>query len=198
MATKGYAAPEVEHDLHPGPGAVSAGGGDAAALSGAVWDVAFYLVRAELQTAHELGEQLLTLAQRHKTRVSPGSPPCARDRPCSTWASLPLPATHLEQGIALYDPQQHRPALRHGEAPGVALPSLCGLDPVVLGYPDQALQRSQEALTLAQELAHPFSLAYGLCTCSLLCISCRREAQAVAGAGRGRHWPLATEQGFPL
>src|SRR4030095_11908635 len=29
-----------------------------------------------------------------------------------------------------------------------------------LGYPDQALQRSHEALTLAQELAHPLSLAY--------------------------------------
>jgi predicted ATPase len=31
-----------------------------------------------------------------------------------------------------------------------------------LGYPDQALQRGHEALTLAQELAHPFSLAYAL------------------------------------
>ena len=31
----------------------------------------------------------------------------------------------------------------------------------MLGYPDQALQRSQEALTLAQELSHPFSLALG-------------------------------------
>ena len=31
-----------------------------------------------------------------------------------------------------------------------------------LGYPDLALKRSQEALTLAQELAHPFSLAWAL------------------------------------
>ena len=35
-------------------------------------------------------------------------------------------------------------------------------DPVVLGYPDQALKRSQEALTLAQELSHPYSLAFAL------------------------------------
>ena len=28
-----------------------------------------------------------------------------------------------------------------------------------LGYPAQAMQRSQEALALAQELAHPYSLA---------------------------------------
>ena len=31
-----------------------------------------------------------------------------------------------------------------------------------LGYPDQALKRSQKALTLAQELAHPHSLAFAL------------------------------------
>jgi hypothetical protein len=29
----------------------------------------------------------------------------------------------------------------------------------VLGYPDQALAKSHEGLTLAQELSHPFSLA---------------------------------------
>jgi len=32
----------------------------------------------------------------------------------------------------------------------------------LLGYPDQALQRSHEALTLAQELVHPFSLTTAL------------------------------------
>ena len=40
-----------------------------------------------------------------------------------------------------------------------------------LGYPDQALQRSQEALTLVRELAHPFSLAYAqfFAACSISC-----------------------------
>jgi hypothetical protein len=31
-----------------------------------------------------------------------------------------------------------------------------------LGYPDQALQMGQQALTLAQDLSHPFSLAFAL------------------------------------
>ena len=35
------------------------------------------------------------------------------------------------------------------------MPVLCRLALWLLGYPDQALQRSHEALTLAQELAHP-------------------------------------------
>jgi hypothetical protein len=32
----------------------------------------------------------------------------------------------------------------------------------VLGYPDQALARSHEALTIAQERSHPFSVAMAL------------------------------------
>jgi hypothetical protein len=32
----------------------------------------------------------------------------------------------------------------------------------MLGYPNQALQRTHEALTLARELAHPFSLGNAL------------------------------------
>ena len=54
--------------------------------------------------------------------------------------------------------------------------SPCGLALWVLGYPDQALKRSHEALTLAQELSHPFSLAYALD--AALVHQFRREGQA--------------------
>ena len=43
--------------------------------------------------------------------------------------------------------------------PGCAASSYAALTLWYLGYPDQALKRSHEALTLAQELSHPFSLA---------------------------------------
>lgn len=64
---------------------------------------------------------------------------------------------HLEQGIALYDPQQHRSlAFRHGADPEV----ICRLYTAhflwFLGYPDQALKTSYEGLTLARDLAHPW------------------------------------------
>ena len=49
-----------------------------------------------------------------------------------------------------------------GQDPGVACQSYACLALWFLGYPDQALKRSQEALTLAQELSHPFSLAFAL------------------------------------
>ena len=68
---------------------------------------------------------------------------------------------HAEQGIALYDPLQHRVQVFHyGNDPGVGCRSFAALALWVLGYPDQAQQRSAEALAWAQELAHPFSLAF--------------------------------------
>jgi len=48
----------------------------------------------------------------------------------------------------------------------------------MLSYPDQALVRSHEALTLPEELSHPFSLGLALAF-ALWLHHCRREAQAV-------------------
>jgi predicted ATPase len=50
-----------------------------------------------------------------------------------------------------------------------------------LGYPDQALQRSHEALTLAREPAHPYSLGFALFFAAML-HQFRRE------------WPLTQER----
>ena len=85
---------------------------------------------------------------------------------------------HLEQGFALYDPQQHRAhALLYGQDPGVACLCWAAHVPWYLGYPDQALKRSYEALTLARELSHPYSLAYALVHAAWL-HQYRREGQA--------------------
>jgi predicted ATPase len=48
-----------------------------------------------------------------------------------------------------------------------------------LGYPDQALKRIQEALALARELGHPFSLVDVLCFGGCLFHAMRRDAQAL-------------------
>ena len=100
--------------------------------------------------------------------------------------------------MALYDPQQHR---SHGLSamgydPGVHVPLPmrpwpCGM----LGYPDQALQRSHEALTLAQELSHPFSLALALYFAAWL----HQLPPGVAGrpkSGQRQPWPSPPSRGF--
>jgi predicted ATPase len=64
----------------------------------------------------------------------------------------------------------------------------------LLGSPDQALHRSREALTLAQQLAHPFSLTFALLHGAMLHVA-RREGQATQEVSEVA-LTLATEQGF--
>ena len=197
IATKAYAAPEVGN-VYLRARELCEQVGDSPELFPTLYGLwSFYVARAEHRTAHELGEQLLQLAQSRRdsallveahyvlgyTLVYRGEPASAR--------------THLEQGTALYDPQLHRSlAFIYGFDPGVACLSAAAEDLWLLGYPEQALKRSDEAVTLAQNLSHPFSLAYALHHTSRL-HQLRREGQV--GQERSEAViALATEQGFPL
>jgi predicted ATPase len=65
-----------------------------------------------------------------------------------------------------------------------------------LGYPDQGLARSNETVTLAQQVAHPFSL--DLAWAALVwCHQSRREGRAAQECAEAA-LVLATEQGFPF
>ena len=82
-----------------------------------------------------------------------------------------------------------------GIEPGVFGLSCAALVLWHLGYPDQALQKSEAARTLAQELSHPFSLAAARVLAALL-HQLRRERPLT------QEWAeaaitLAREQGFP-
>jgi len=87
-------------------------------------------------------------------------------------------------------------ALRQGDAPGVG--GLAHAAPTLwcLGYPAQAVRWSQEALALAQGLAHPYSLAVTRFWAAYLHHR-RREAPA-AQAQAEALLTLATAQGFSL
>jgi len=65
----------------------------------------------------------------------------------------------------------------------------------LLGYSEQALARLHEALALAQELSHPFSLAFAWCVAAIVS-QCRRGALAVHEHAEATV-ALATAQGFP-
>jgi len=64
----------------------------------------------------------------------------------------------------------------------------------LLGYPDQALKRVQEAVILAQELSQPFSLCFALVYS--LTIHCLRGEGKTAQERAEILIPLSTEQGF--
>ena len=123
----------------------------------------FYLVRAQLQTAQELGEQLLSLAQRTQEVALVLEAHRALGTSLFYLGDLDLARTHLERALALYDPQEHHSlAFRSGQDPGVVCRGFVAWALGMLGYPDQALQRNRETFALPQELSHSFSLAYAL------------------------------------
>ena len=104
---------------------------------------------------------------------------------------------YTEQGIALYDAAKHGSlAVLYGEDPGVLCLCYGAAAQGYLGYPDRALKRIEEALTLAQELAHPHSLANALYWAAML-QQLRREGPGVQGRAEAL-LALCTEHGFPL
>ena len=164
MATKGWAASEVGK-AYTRARELCQQVGETSQLFPVLWGLwTFYDVRGEFQKSYELGEQLLSLAR------SVQDPALLLEAHVALGYTLHflgefIPAReHLEQGVALYDPQQHRAlaVLYGGADPGVYCLSGVALALWNLGYPAQALKRSQEALSLAQELSHPHSLAFAL------------------------------------
>jgi predicted ATPase len=155
----------------------------------------YHVVRAEYQTAHALGEQLLTLAQQAQDSAILLEAHRALGTTLFYLGAIASAHTHLTQGIALYDPQQHRAsAFLFGEDAGVVCHSRAAWTLWSLGYPDQGLVRSQAAVTLAQQITHPFSLGYAL-TIAAVFHQFRREVSAVQEHAEAAI-RLTREQGF--
>jgi predicted ATPase len=150
-----------------------------------------------LRTARELAEQLDWLVQR---TAAPTPRLEAHDTLGGILFYLGDYATarpHLEQVIAHTTlPAQRALALRQGVAPGVRCLTIAALTLWCLGYPAQAVQRSQEALALAQELGHAPSLALAQLFAAVL-YHRRREVPAVQIQAEAL-LTLATAQQFPL
>jgi predicted ATPase len=196
MAAKGQAAPEVGQ-AYARARELCRHVGETPQLFPVLFGLwRFYQVRAEHQTARELAEQCFSLAQRVQ------APTLLLEAHFALgvsilWHGEVVPArAHLEQGIALYNPQEHRAlAFRAGIDLGVWCLAHAAQALWMLGYPDQSLRRSHAALTLAQELSHPPSLAAVLFYVAF--IHCyRREAHATQERAEAA-MALASEQGFP-
>ena len=170
--------------------------GETPQLSLVLWGLyVSYLVRGELQTAREVAEQLLCVAE------------SVRDPELLPWAHYAMGATltwlgeftlareHVQQGTALYDPQfHHAHVLGYGQDPGIACLGFTSWIFWFLGYPDQALQKSAEALMLARELANPSSSAYALDWAAMF-HQFRREERVARERGESAI-ALSIEQGF--
>ena len=83
-----------------------------------------------------------------------------------------------------------------GTHPHVNSQACLGIVPFCLGYPDQALARSNAAIAEARRLAHPPTLAVNLTLGARLLSLVGNHA--VLGAWVDQLVAVTTEQGFPL
>jgi class 3 adenylate cyclase/predicted ATPase len=196
IATKGPTAPEVEHTYFRAQhlcAHLEAPHQLFPVLRG-LWN--HYLIRAELQRAQALSEQLLSLAQHAQDSAMLVAAHAALGRTLMYVGAVTSAHTHFLQGMALYDPQQHRAsAFLHGEDAGVNCQGFAARMLWHLGYPEQGLAQSQEAVTLAQQSADSYSLSAALHAAAVF-HHCRRDVRATQERAAATI-RLATEQGFP-
>jgi len=194
-ATRGYAAPEVAHTYTRAQELCQHLGETPRLIPALLGLWRFYLLRAELGQAREVAEQCLLLVQRVG---DPARLIVAHDALGETLfflGNFTHARPHLERAAALYDPQKRR-SYRALTDPGVSCLSLLAGALWMLGYPEQARQKSAEALRLAEAIAHPHILTSALTIAAHVSQLCRevRVTQARAEAVVA----LATEHGFPF
>ena len=153
--------------------------------------------RGDGQKARELGEQLLTLAQRQNDTALLQEAHWALGQTLFYLGELNPARTHLEQSSAFYTPQSLSSQVsRDAAGTQIACLFFTGWVLWALGYPDKALQTSDEALSLAHELSHPFTLAFAFWGMAQL-NQFRREVQATLERAEATI-ALSNEQGFPV
>lgn len=159
----------------------------AEALAPILWGLfTFNIVRSDLQRARQLGEELFALAQKHENPIFREQAHHALGGTLCNLGEFEASLKHFDQGIALYDPDQHRAqAAMFGMDLGVFCQAWSSHAMWHLGFADQSLNRCQAAVALAKSLNHPFSLALAMAYAAMLC-QFNRNSQQV------RQWAQAT------
>jgi predicted ATPase len=194
-AIKGWAALEVERALTRAR-ELCERLGDRAELFFVLFGLfVVHYIRGELRMAYELAEQLLRRAESSNDSTHLLLAHNALGSASFDIGKL-LPAReHKEASISLYDPARHGPFAIGAsfDVKGFAL-SYVAMTLWLLGYPDQALKRANEAVEFTQALSHPLTLA-GVEFFLGIVQQYRREARATQKAAE-RAIALSAEHGF--
>ena len=178
LSTKGFAAPEVEQTYLRGR-ELCLQVGEVSQLFTVTWGL--WLVcqqRGHLTQAQDLADEALALAKQQSDSA------LLLQAHHAVWTNLfrlpdfPACREHLDQGHALYCPDEHgsHAFVYGGHDPGVCCLNHAALTLWFLGYADQAQNKAREAMALAETLSHPFSLVLALCFSGFL-RQYRREAR---------------------
>ncbi len=195
LTAKGYAAPEVGPVFERASelGKLLAGPAEQFFVHWGIW--AWRVVREELQLCNKMGSEAINLVE--PLGVA-GLQMEALFIPALTSFYLGDFTNSLkccEQGFALYDEATAKRFSQHtGQNVGVTLQCYWALSLWHLGYPEQAMNRIEQAIALGRAIKHPFSLAYALGHAGWLYDNCRLSAEVRRSADATI--TIGKEQGF--
>jgi predicted ATPase len=197
VVARGYARPEVEA-VYERARVLCECVGDAGRLGLALIGlVAFYYSRGEAERGRVLATRVLTAAEQIGDtelllhgHLQVATPEYYQGKFASSLA-------HCEAAQRLYDPGRHHAvvSMLAGD-PGVVTLAYAAWNLWALGWPDRALASAREAVALARQLGHPFSLAQALFY-ETAAHWLRRDVTA-RRARAAETIALSQAQGFPL
>jgi predicted ATPase/class 3 adenylate cyclase len=130
---------------------------------------AFHIYQGDFQRGAEMGKRILSLAERLDDPGMRVEGHLMLGSSLAFMGDLVSGLEHFEAGISFYEPAQFRTRpFQFGSDQGVATLTTSALLLWQRGYPDQACERADRALALAESLKHPYSLAYALFHTGLL------------------------------
>lgn len=192
IAIKGYAALEVERAFTRAR-EICERLGDPPELFSTLYGLhAVYSLRDKLGMAHAAADELMRRAQSADDPALLILAHTALETTSNSMGKPLIANQHFESMIALYDPERQ---LSTYSGDNRILPlSYAGLNLWALGYPDEALKRSNEALALARTLSMPHDEAFAEFLLVRL-LQLRRDARAVQEAAE-HLIALSAEHGF--
>jgi serine/threonine protein kinase/tetratricopeptide (TPR) repeat protein len=170
VSTKGFANPEVEL-AYTRARQLAAELGQSPHLFPALWGLwNFYEVKGQIDTALQLAQQMLQLAEESKDTALLLEANYAFGDTLFWAGDFERSLRHLDEALKLYDrPKHHSLAFVYGGYdPAVASLAFSAWDLWMLGCPEQAVARSEESVALANALRQPFSQAVALAFAAML------------------------------
>ena len=155
------------------------------------------LVRARYQESIDVANELLERAQHAGDSGARAAGHMALGVSLVQAGQPSLACQHFEQSLAVYDREEHLPlAFRYGLEIGATANAYWAWSLWLLGYPDQALERSRQTLALLEQVKHPYTESRGLYWNAVL-HAFRRDWPIVDERAAGA-MTLAGEHGFAL
>jgi predicted ATPase len=160
MSTKGHGHPEVA-TVYGRARDLCRSVGDRPRLAAVLQGLRLHhMFRADLASALEAAEELLALGDGTEEKIYRVEGQRAVGVVRFYAGELQTAGDYLERGIALYDVQAHgRHALSYIENAGEVCLTYIARALWMLGYPDQAVDRSEQAIAVARAIAHAASIA---------------------------------------